>query len=174
MCQALAERLIAAAGISDKERRHGYLSNVYAQVLSAEKPPTFILELGVWRGDSLRMWQACFPRARVRGVDWSPNEYAADLEVLHEDAYTEECASRFVDASIDLLVEDGMHSLQQQRAAFDLYWGKVAWGGLMVIEDIPSAAAAQELQSHVGGLPCELFDLSQRYASDSRALVIWK
>lgn len=173
MPQALTQQLIAAAGVSDKERRHGYLSNVYGPIL-ANRRIRSVLELGVWRGDSLRMWMAAFPHARVRGIDQSPNDYAKGLEVIYDDAYTEACAAQIAPVSVDLVVEDGSHTLGTQLAAFDLYWEKVAFGGLMVIEDIGSEAAALELQARVWGRPHELFDLSHKYAEDSRALVIWK
>ncbi|MFN8161387.1 MAG: hypothetical protein U0R52_10155 [Solirubrobacterales bacterium] len=47
----------------------------YEAYLSPLREEEFVLlELGIWRGDSLRMWRDAFPEATIIGVDLSPPE----------------------------------------------------------------------------------------------------
>lgn len=46
---------------------------LYEDLLAPLRDQSFsLLELGVWRGDSLEMWRGAFPRATIVGVDLGP------------------------------------------------------------------------------------------------------
>ena len=43
---------------------------IYERLLNPLRPRSFaMLELGVWKGDSLAMWRDAFPRATIVGLD---------------------------------------------------------------------------------------------------------
>jgi hypothetical protein len=55
---------------SDKEHFHHYISNFYCEKLTPRKNDNLkILEIGIFAGDSLKLWEDFFPNAEIYGLD---------------------------------------------------------------------------------------------------------
>jgi hypothetical protein len=95
-----------------------------------------VLELGVANGASLRMWKDFFPVAHVQGLDNDPRFMFSEerITTVLGDQMHPGVADGF--ASMDIIIDDGGHQMEQQKASFWLYFPKLKPGGLYVIEDL--------------------------------------
>ena len=101
-----------------------------------------VVEFGVSQGGSLQMWRKYFGRrARIYGVDidprckrfegWRTTILIGDQE---DRAFLRKIAKRI--GPIDVLIEDGGHTMGQQIATFEELYPQVAEDGVFLIEDL--------------------------------------
>ncbi|MGI8761088.1 MAG: class I SAM-dependent methyltransferase [Jatrophihabitantaceae bacterium] len=101
-----------------------------------------VLEFGVSHGGSLQMWKDYFgPEARIIGVDIDPRCAAMSedrVEVVIGDqedrTFLRELGQRL--GQIDVLIEDGGHTMTQQIATFEELWPAIRVGGVYLVEDL--------------------------------------
>jgi cephalosporin hydroxylase len=104
--------------------------------------PVNILEIGVFGGGSLRMWQYYFgPQCHVFGVDIEPEckAYETDrITVLIGDQSDRNFWKSFLKNAppIDIVIDDGGHLPHQQIATIEELFPKLRAGGVYVCEDI--------------------------------------
>lgn len=136
MITELAERHGFA---TDKTTVHSY-GEFYDRALEPYRGrPIRLLEIGVDRGGSLRLWDAYFEgQADIVGVDIDLSRLEATAEwsacFARGDAYTAEMAGSLGD--LDVIIDDGPHTLHSMLTLIDLYVPRLRPGGLMVIEDV--------------------------------------
>ena len=101
-----------------------------------------VLEMGVGQGGSLRMWRSYFgPRARIVGVDINP-ECAAlagdQIEILlaNQDDRESLRALKAKVPHVDILIDDGGHTMQQQINTFEELFPHVDAHGVYLCEDL--------------------------------------
>lgn len=100
-----------------------------------------VLEIGVWRGDSLRMWEEYFPSARIFGIDINDSSrYNTDriITVIADQANREQLG-KFVEthrSDFDIVIDDGGHTMEQQQTSFGFLFPHVRSGGIYIVEDI--------------------------------------
>lgn len=100
-----------------------------------------MVEIGVYHGGSLGMWKSYFgPQARLVGVDINPRalKFADDqVTVIIGDqsdrAFLKDLRRRY--PRIDILLDDGGHSMNQQIVSFEELFEAVADDGVYMIED---------------------------------------
>lgn len=100
-----------------------------------------ILEIGVSHGGSLQMWKDYFgPRARIYGSDINPQcEKLAEEQV--EIFIGDQGDRKFLRSlkekipRIDILIDDGGHTMKQQIATFEELFGAVSENGVYLCED---------------------------------------
>ena len=88
------------------------------------------------------MWKSYFgPQARIVGVDINPrcaNLGEPQIEIVIGDQedrqFLKSLANRVGD--IDVLIEDGGHTMAQQIATFEELWPNIVDGGVFLIEDL--------------------------------------
>jgi hypothetical protein len=132
---------------SDKGDIHSYVS-VYDEILAPYRTTAKnILEIGLFNGDSLLMWEQYFA-GRVYGVDCSetPHGGMADLRPLinkgtHDifilDAENpNEVEKYFKDIKFDVIIEDAGHDVNQQARIYERFKPYIQEGGIYIIEDI--------------------------------------
>jgi cephalosporin hydroxylase len=101
-----------------------------------------VLEFGVSHGGSLQMWRNYFGRkAKIYGVDINPRckqfedrktkVFIGDQE---DRGFLREVAKQT--GPIDVLIEDGGHTMRQQIATFEEMYPKVKEDGVFLIEDL--------------------------------------
>jgi cephalosporin hydroxylase len=101
-----------------------------------------VLEIGVNRGCSLRMWAEYFPAAEVIGFDLDPRTLFADgrIRCCQADQASPmsllDAVSRAGGGPFDLIVDDGSHQWQHQVTTAATLLGLVAPGGVYVVEDL--------------------------------------
>jgi len=124
-------------------------------------------EVGVFSGGSLGMWKAYFgEQAHIHGVDLdeATRVYAADLVTIHiGDQEDREFWSRFRHdvPLLDVIVDDGGHTPEQQRVTMEEMLPHLRAGGVYICEDIHAednafsafvAGLVQQLNSMNGGM----------------------
>jgi 23S rRNA U2552 (ribose-2'-O)-methylase RlmE/FtsJ len=104
--------------------------------------PITVVEFGVSHGGSLQMWKSYFgPQARIFGVDINPR--CADLgesqiEIVIGDQEDRQFLKSLAEkvGDIDVLIEDGGHTMTQQIATFEELWPSIVDGGVFLMEDL--------------------------------------
>ena len=128
--------------VGDWGAAHNY-TEVYEQLLlDRRERPLNVLEIGVWRGASLRMWERFLPNAKIVGVDILPDtlkQASARSKVMIGDAadpaFLRRVATTAFDGPIDFIVDDGSHALDHQIVALRTLFPFLAENGLYVVED---------------------------------------
>ena len=116
----------------DKESRHSYISDFYKGELARFGRDASLLEIGVYRGGSMKLWRERFDN--VWGVDSRDRREFFDFNFILADAYSQETADSLPD--FDIIIDDGSHQIHDQMAVVDLYLPKVKPGGMLIIEDV--------------------------------------
>lgn len=134
----------------DKGDVHTYLP-VYEELVAPYRgrPSLHVLEIGVFKGQSIRMWERYFgPEAMVYGIDCElqPVGGMADLRpmiaegthhLLILDANNKsELDARLGDLKFDIIIEDASHALEHQLGIYANLRDRLTPDGLYVIEDI--------------------------------------
>lgn len=108
-----------------------------------------LLEIGTRHGASLALWSSYFEFGLIMGIDNYSDKTLLDnppehnwvsrpnVKVLSADAYDPKVA-KSISIAFDVIIDDGPHSLQSQKAALKLYLPKLKTDGLLIIEDIQS------------------------------------
>jgi cephalosporin hydroxylase len=91
----------------------------------------------------MRLWNGYFPNAIVYGIDSDIyqnqcREFAPRVRFIQANAYSRECAATFAQPSLDIVIDDGPHTLESMQQAIALYLPAVRPGGYLIIEDIQS------------------------------------
>jgi hypothetical protein len=101
-----------------------------------------LVEIGVAHGGSLKMWKHYFgPRARIFGVDFEPRckQFEEDqIEITIGDQSDREFLQSLRGAipRIDILIDDGGHTMSQQTATFEELFPYISENGIYLCEDM--------------------------------------
>lgn len=98
-----------------------------------------VLEIGVLKGCSLRMWREYFPVSDIWGVDIDPAAKEAEGDRIHvvtgSQADPATLASVAPGKPLEIVIDDGSHVVDHMVESLRLLWPRVAPGGYYVIED---------------------------------------
>lgn len=121
-------------------------TKVHAYTLSyehflADRSVKRILEIGVLRGASLRMWREYFAEAGVRvyGIDSEEVHIKNELDcylVNQGDKEGLEALLNTIGRNFDLIIDDGSHDLADQIISLKTLWPALNKDGIYVIEDV--------------------------------------
>jgi len=119
---------------------HDYLG-VYEQQLGHLRDGAFqLVEIGVHKGSSTRMWAEYFGRAKIIGIDIDPKckRHATDrIEILIGDQGRPQFLARLARRLRPLiLIDDGSHWWQHQIETFRTLFPVLRPGGYFICEDI--------------------------------------
>jgi SAM-dependent methyltransferase len=100
-----------------------------------------ILEIGVFKGGSLYMWQEYFGEGtRIVGLDINPDctQYAGEnIEVVigsqDDPAVLDDLLSRY---QFDIVLDDGSHVMEHLNASFRLIYDRISPDGVYMLEDL--------------------------------------
>jgi hypothetical protein len=124
-----------------------------------------ILEIGVYSGGSLEMWQDYFgPRARIYGVDLAPECKAYESPSVR--IFTGDQADRAFWHNfrqqvpvLDIVIDDGGHQPTQQVISLEELLPHLRQGGVYLCEDVVSTGM-HPFASYVHGLAHRLNDFT--------------
>ena len=127
---------------TDKGSSHSYIQHFYEDEFKKyqEKNINF-LEIGIMSGGSLILWSNYFKNAKnIIGVDCT-DEYlhpdCRDIEGVDyhfHDAYDKKFVKNLT--NLDIIIDDGQHTLDSQLECIELYLPKLNKGGVLIIEDV--------------------------------------
>lgn len=142
----LYRRFLDGRADSPKIDKWHHYFDVYHDAFAAWRGrPITMLEIGVQRGGSLRMWQDYFgPQARIFGMDIDPSCAAHALpgaKVFIGDQ-ADPAVMRQVLAEMgppDIVLDDGGHTAKQQIVTFQVLYPAMRVPGVYLIEDTHTA-----------------------------------
>jgi trans-aconitate methyltransferase len=127
-------------GHGDKGTLHSYIDE-YERLLSPYRFNSTILEIGIYKGESLRMWEEYFIDSEVFGLEIN-SEHLTDMinennhNIVIGDATNVDVLKFFGDRMFDVVIDDGSHWLEHQVKSFEIFKNRMKPNGLYVIEDI--------------------------------------
>ena len=127
---------------------HGYTEEYAKYIPNTGKYK--LLEIGVWHGDSIKMWAEYAPDMEIIGIDNDPNvlkymnKSAWNYDVFIGDATDEKFLSKLLDddntsvldIKLDFIIDDGSHVYEDILAAFKLLYPRMNSRGYYFIEDL--------------------------------------
>jgi predicted O-methyltransferase YrrM len=150
---------------SDKTTLHNY-GAFYDGIVETLRPSR-VLEVGVFRGASLRAWRHVGYPVEAIGVD---RNAVPDLPVIVATAPDFSPVLQALQGQqFDLIIDDGSHQLSHQQAAVTQLWPLLRAGGVFVVEDIQSQEDASAF-AREGGWTFEDYRESGRYDD----LIAWR
>lgn len=130
---------------TDKNTIHSYL-DLYQQLLFNKKESAKnVLEIGIYKGGSIKLWSDFFTNATIYGLDMFDNIHSdikyRDNIILNTsiDAYNIDSFNTiFLNKNIkfDFMLDDGPHTLESQKKFIQLYSQIMTDDGILIIEDV--------------------------------------
>lgn len=130
---------------SDKGNGHSYIQEYYTHEFTEKRHAKIkLLEIGIWKGESLELWNSWFEQGEITGCDVTDERMpranrSAFINYIFGDAYSSEVLNKLGN-DFDYIIDDGPHSLESQILAVQLYLPKLKSGGKLIIEDIQKFA----------------------------------
>lgn len=129
--------------------KHGY-TEIYDGYIP-ENGQFTLIEIGVWHGDSIRMWQEYNPELRIHGIDVNPEVF----NFVHSSATTtihigDQSDRQFMEnvitasGSPDFIIDDGSHHHVHIVESFKILWDYLKPGGYYFIEDLHAPHAMKD------------------------------
>ena len=103
-----------------------------------------VLEIGVYGGASLRMWEEYFPYAVIVGLDVNPDariHASSRCPVVIADQSDIPALARLVreHGPFDIIIDDGSHAWHHQIASFRYLYAGLLPGGYYIMEDLDTS-----------------------------------
>lgn len=141
----------------DKGTVHSYIE-VYEQLLAPYRETALnILEIGLFSGQSLRMWEQYFDRSICTGIDCSdrPCGGLQDLRpMIDEETHNifimdgtkkSDIEKNFKGINFDVIIDDGSHNIEHQLESYKHFKSHIAKGGIYIIEDVQDVDKNKDL-----------------------------
>lgn len=170
-------------GKTDKGTTHDYIKGWYSDEFTPKKKDKLnILEIGVSKGDSLILFRDWFINSKITGIDnlqqQTPNETEfirniKDVELILQNAYSEDTVNMFEDEYFDYIIDDGPHTLDSQIYSVKYYFQKVKLGGKLIIEDVNEFEYRKKFFDELN-IPYDIIDLRNNKGRFDDVLLIFK
>ena len=134
---------------TDKNTIHSYLPLYQNLLINKRETAKNVLEIGIYKGGSIKLWSDFFTNANVYGLDimhidnvWEEIKNNEKI-ILHtsSDAYDNDFfINNFLNKNIkfDFMLDDGPHTLESMKQFIKLYSQIMTDDGMLIIEDVPS------------------------------------
>ena len=139
---------------TDKNTTHSYIE-LYEELLHSKQfTAKNILEVGVQRGGSIKLWHDYFINATVYGVDiipiidtWDKIRCEPRIKLGRFDAYDETFFNEnfLGKVKFDMMLDDGPHTLDSMKQFIKLYTQVMTDDGILIIEDVQQIEWLNEL-----------------------------
>lgn len=140
---------------TDKFQKHRYDCWYEFHFGQLQNEKIRLLEIGVKRGASLRMWERFFPQATIYGIDIHPkcSRYGTERSRIfigdQANPIFLQSVAEEIGKPFDIIIDDGGHSMQQQRTSLLTLFRYLKPRGYYVVEDIHTSYR----EKHNGGPP---------------------
>lgn len=127
--------------VESNKLRHEY-EHFYDKTFShlRDKKDLKILEIGIWRGKSLKMWKEYFPHAQVYGIDINNcKKYEEDrIKTFVCDQNSREELGKVMKeiGQVDIIIDDGSHKMEHMQTSLGFLFPYVKNNGYYAIEDV--------------------------------------
>lgn len=145
---------------------HNYLEKYEFFLQKFKAAPFNLLELGIYHGDSLRMWQEYFSQAEIFGVDIqeSCRQYASDrVNIIIADLSDEVEMAKLHDVRPSVIIDDASHLWSHQVKALFSLWHCLPHGGVYIIEDMETSVNQKQVSGY-NDFPMDAYEVCSRIA----------
>lgn len=128
--------------------KHGY-TEVYDKYIP-ERGKVDLLEIGIWHGDSVRMWKEYNEDLVIDAVDIDNDVMRYIQSDERSNIYIGSATDKefinmtLADKMYDFIIDDGSHNMMDILISLRLLWKRVKSGGIYFIEDLHAAHARRE------------------------------
>jgi cephalosporin hydroxylase len=127
---------------------HNYVEVYERFIFQWRYDPIKVFEIGIDKGGSLVMWEEYFPKASIYGLDINDMSRFAHgrVKTIVGDQSKRHELQRAIDISggdIDILIDDGGHTMEQQQVSLGYLFKFVKPGGYYILEDLHTSIAAR-------------------------------
>lgn len=138
---------IITNNFTDKGKVHSYIDQLDDLLGESVNEKLKILEIGVYLGGSVALWDDSFPNSEIHAIDIKLrpksqlNLYDRPRVNLYEgDAYSKEMISLLQEKGpYDIILDDGPHTLKSMKSFVKNYHSMLnPNGAIMIIEDVQS------------------------------------
>lgn len=102
--------------------------------------PIKMLEIGVYKGASIKMWREYFPNAELHCIDINHVDFSdlknVTMHVVDCDHKEELKSLSEKLGEFNVIIDDGGHTMKQQQNALEVFWPKVKKNGIFIMEDM--------------------------------------
>ena len=145
---------------TDKNTRHSYLPLYELLLIDKKETALNVLEIGIDRGGSIKLWSDFFTSATIYGLDIMPNRKVwrniknKENIILYTstDAYNADFFNShflYQNITFDVILDDGPHTLESMQQFIKLYSQVMATDGILIIEDIQDISWINILKEEV-------------------------
>jgi hypothetical protein len=122
---------------------HGYLS-FYEKLFETKRNTySFFFEIGIDQGGSILAWKEYFQNCHIYGIDLKipncvVNESRISVSICDQEntSQLEDTIKNWNNPLFDCILDDGGHTVKQQRISIETLWKHVKKGGYYIIEDL--------------------------------------
>lgn len=112
-----------------------YFENLQTKKLS-------ILEIGIDKGDSLRLWREYFINSKICGIDIDKKDFIIDgVEIIHGDQndklLLDKIATKY--GKFDIIIDDGSHVCRHIINSFNHLFDHLNTNGIYIVEDLQTS-----------------------------------
>lgn len=131
--------------MTDKASYHAlehFYPSFLQYLLSKKEEDLHILEVGVYKGGSMKAWMDIFPKAHFYGIDWNISLIDpivmndSRLQVVQCSQSDPKVQTLFPGVEFDLIIDDASHGSQDQQNTFQMLKYRLSVTGKYVIEDV--------------------------------------
>lgn len=147
---------------------HHFLELYEKEFAPFRDEPVSLLEIGVQNGGSLELWRKYFTKAEIYGLDIESVKPVEGTEIVQGDQTDLDLLSKLPD--LDIVIDDGGHTMRQQQVTFDALFPRLKAGGLYIIEDLETSymgeyqdapvTTVEWLKSHVESVNKGKYDIA--------------
>lgn len=153
--------------IDRQHRFHGWYERHFGDRRTHELT---LLEIGILKGASHRLWREYFPNARILGIDnraGTLQNLPKGVEGFVGDQSDPSFLRTVIEAAggFDIVIDDGCHQMTHQKAAFQYLFPHVNPGGFYVIEDIGTSYRPRYGGGPIG-MPGTTIEMVKRLIAD--------
>lgn len=118
---------------TDKATDHGFLKSYHEAFKNIRFDIKSVLEIGVWKGESINMWLEYFPNAIISCVDIDDKTHL--FRGNNRVKFYRICQSNFIpNEQYDIIIDDGSHRMADQQQTFKNLYDKC--NKIYIIEDL--------------------------------------
>lgn len=146
-------------GWGDKGTAHNYLPT-YENYMTRTDGIT-LMEIGVMRGHSIKMWNEYFTNSRIIGIDITlANVEFPDLDNIYvcDGTKAAQVDAMFPGITYDYVIDDGSHAINDQLASLEVFLPVMNPGGVYFIEDIAGDDALRLIEKRLEGYKYTVVD----------------
>ncbi len=119
---------------TDKDTHHNYLQTYSELFASRQHQDINILEVGTWKGGSMKLFEDYFTHANIIGYDLvAPEVPLSRAKVIIKDFYSINPAEL---PELTIAIDDGPHDTESQMKFVELVYPRLLAGGMLIVEDV--------------------------------------